>query len=93
MQLLIGLVLVVTLTICLFALIILVGFAFLLVKSMEGAYGDTYTSQTISEGDELPTSPTSDEIPLDQFKPDYKKRVRVVYKETPVGVEETEEVL
>ncbi len=53
---------------------------------------DTFSSrQVISEGIDDKNLPSPEELPLDQFKPDTSKRIRVVYKETPQGIEEAEE--
>lgn len=94
MELLVMVILVVVLAIILFALLILIGFAYLFVKSFEEATKKDETSipdQTISGKDEYTPDFADNDVPLTQFTPDFKKKVKVVYKETPQGVEEVEE--
>lgn len=87
-------ILIVLTLIIIFALIILVGFAFIQTKILEGlfrSYDYPNSDQINAPGDQYSFDKATGEIPLESFAPDLQKPVKVVYKETPHGVEEVEE--
>jgi len=82
------------LAIILFALIILVGFAYLQTKILAGVFQEydqnTLPNKTVSPGDTY--NPLSEDgLPLDQFIPNFKKPIKTIFRETPTGIEEESE--
>lgn len=86
------LVLIIALVAILFALLILVAFGYLLLKTMQKAFGEYEhyfdADPTITEGT---PDPNPKEIPLENFTPDFKKEIKIKYAETEEGLEEIPE--